>query len=77
MRERFPKNQMNGQFFEKMKWRQFLYIFSHGLKGKVFVVWFICTHMYSVSTERYDGNLTYITKMESLAASNQSTLKDS
>lgn len=34
MKERFLKNQMNGQFFEKMKWKQFLYIFSHGLRGK-------------------------------------------
>jgi len=34
MREKFLKNQMNGQFFEKMKWKQFLYIFSHGLRGK-------------------------------------------
>ena len=34
MRERFLKNRMNGQFFEKMKWKQFLYIFNHGLRGK-------------------------------------------
>ena len=38
MRERFLKNQMNGQFFEKMKWKQFLYIFSHGLRGKYLFV---------------------------------------
>jgi hypothetical protein len=34
MKKRFLKNQMNGQFFEKMKLRQFLCIFSHGLRGK-------------------------------------------
>jgi hypothetical protein len=34
MKKRFLKNQMNGQFFEKMKLRQFLCIFNHGLRGK-------------------------------------------
>lgn len=34
MKKRFLKNQMNDQFFEKMKLRQFLCIFNHGLKGK-------------------------------------------
>jgi hypothetical protein len=49
MRERFLKNQMNGQFFEKMKWKQFLYIFSHGLRGKY--------NVNIVSTGRYHGNI--------------------
>lgn len=34
MKKRFLKNRMNGQFFEKMKLRQFLCIFNHGLRGR-------------------------------------------
>lgn len=77
MRERFLKNQMNGQFFEKMRWRQFLCIFSHGLRGKYLQCGLFVNIFMLLVLGGTMGTSAYITEMKSWTISYQSTHKDS